>query len=158
VAKQTNGVEIFLREYPNVTYWLKGRQVLGAGNLILTTRRLIFLNRVALADWQLDKIRELSEAGFHQLTDFALKLHKNNFQIPLERISGVRLGLFPMFPFPRLCMRVHHQGPRKKSVPMETGFWFRIPILKGLVQLEITLVMGWIRAVKQATRARRGNF
>jgi hypothetical protein len=157
VTEQIGPAEVVLREYPSVTYWLKGRQALGAGNLILTTRRLIFLNRVALADWQLDRIRELSEAGFDQLADFVLKLHKNNFQIPLERVSSIRLGLFSMFPFPRLCMRVHYRGPRKRSVPMETGFWFRIPILKGLVQLEITLVLRWIRAVKQAARARQGS-
>ena len=63
--------EVVLREYPNATFWLEGRQPMGAGNLILTTRRLVFLHRVGLADSQIEKIQELSKAGVSQLTDFA---------------------------------------------------------------------------------------
>ncbi len=42
-GQETTG-EGVIKEYPKTTYWLEGRQVRAAGNLILTNRRLVFLN------------------------------------------------------------------------------------------------------------------
>ncbi|MBI2831930.1 MAG: hypothetical protein HYX79_06715 [Chloroflexi bacterium] len=150
----TSTKERVIKEYPNVTYWLDGRKIMGWGNLILTTERLIFLNRVVPEDWQTEKLQELNREGdFDKITEFALKLHKKNFQVPLASVTGVRMGVFSLIPIPKLCMRIQYQTARKKLV--ETGFWFRIPILKGLFQLEPPLVQGWINAVRAAVKKKQ---
>lgn len=153
--KSTSTNERTLKEYPNVTYWLEGRQVMGWGNLILTTERLIFLNRIAdMPEWQAKKLQQLSQKDdFAGIVEFTLKLHKKNFQIPLSSVTRVRTGVYAFFPFPKLCMRIQYLTPKKNL--METGFWFRIPILKGLVQLELTLVLGWIFAVRSAVKKKK---
>jgi hypothetical protein len=149
--KQKTNEERVIREYPNVTYWLDGSRAEGLGNLILTSKRLIFLNRVALEDWQMEKVRELSQdPDLQKILDFSMKLHKKNFEIPLSQVVRARMGILGFLPFPKLCMRIDHMTRRDNFEV--TGFWFRIPILKGLVQLEITLVWGWINAVNAALK------
>lgn len=141
-----------IKEYPNVTYWLEGRQVLGWGNLILTNERLLFLNRIPeLPDWQAEQARKLSAEGdFSKMVDFTLKLHKKNFQIPLSSITVVRMGVFTYIPLPKLCLRIQYLTPKRNQA--ETGFWFRIPILKGFVEIELQLVLGWIFSIKSAVK------
>jgi len=147
-------VEQVIKEYPNVTYWLDGNAVQGLGNLILTSERLIFLNRIDLKDWQLEKVQQLSRGGdLDKVIEFSLKLDKKNFQIQLAYVTNARMGLYSLLPFPRLCMRVQHLT--KKQNLAETSFWFRIPLLKGLVELEIVLVMGWISAVNAAAKKKQ---
>jgi hypothetical protein len=58
------------------------------------------------------------------------------------------MGLYSLFPFPRFCLRVQHLT--RKGDIIEAGFWFRIPLLKGLLELEPVLVLGWVNAVKSA--------
>jgi hypothetical protein len=141
--------ERVLKEYPNVTYWLEGRQVMGWGNLILTTERLIFLNRIDMVEWQAEKAQQLfKEGNLDKIVDFSLGLHKKNFQIPLSSLAGCKMGMASYFPFPRICMRLLY-SPGKKS-QADTNFLFRIPILKGIFQLEIVLVWSWIRDVRTA--------
>jgi hypothetical protein len=36
---------------------------------------------------------------------------------------------------------------------METGFWFRIPLYKGLTHVELGIILGWVRAIKAAVKA-----
>jgi amino acid transporter len=152
--KSSSTEERVFKEYPNLSLWLQGNMAQGAGNLILTAERLIFLNRVALEEWQLEKVQQLSREGdFDKVVEFSLKLHKKNFQILLSDVTNVRMGLFSLLPLPRLCMRIQHLT--KKDNLVETSFGFRIPLLKGLVELEITLVMGWITAVKTAVKRRQ---
>jgi hypothetical protein len=155
--KSSSIKEPVIKEYPNLTLWLEGNTAQGAGNLILTSERLIFLNRVALEEWQLEKLQQLSREGdFDRVVEFSLKLNKKNFQILLSDVTYVRMGLFSLLPLPRLCMRIQHLT--KKDNLLETSFGFRIPLLKGLVELEITLVMGWITAIKAAVKRKQQGF
>lgn len=147
-------MEQVIKEYPNVTYWLEGNVVRGVGNLILTSERLIFLNRVDLQEWQIEKARQLSSnEDLDKVIEFSLKLHKKNFQLPLDNVINARMGSYPFYLFPRLCMRIQH-FTRKQELA-ETSFWFRIPLLKGLVELEIVLVTLWIRAVNAAAKEKQ---
>jgi hypothetical protein len=149
VSKSTSNKEKVIKEYPNLSIWLDGNVVQGYGNLILTNDRLMFLNRVALEDWQLEKARELSsENDFNKIVEFTLKLHKKNFQIPLSSVTDIKMGIFSFFPLPRICMRIRHFT--KKQNLGETSFGFRIPLLRGFVEMELPLVMLWISAIKAA--------
>jgi len=148
--------EEVIKEYPNVTYWLEGRRVLGMGNLILTNERLIFLNRVVISEWQTENIRKLAREGAtDKLIEFGLALHKKNFQISLPAVIAVKLGLYSLLPFPRVCMRIYYKGAKKKI--KTTSFLFRIPLLKGLVQFDITTTGGWIIAINKAVKAKKST-
>jgi hypothetical protein len=141
-----------IREHPNITYWLEGKLALGKGNLILTSDRLIFLHKVQLTEVQKEQLLKLyKEAGFTESMEYAMKFHKNNFQIPLDNINTVSLGVFRYFPWPRFYMRVIYHG-NKKSSQMETGFFFRMAPSRMLFQLELTFVWGWVNIVKGAVR------
>lgn len=142
--------ESVIREYPNTTRWLEGQLILGAGNLILTTERLVFLNQVSIKEKQAQKLQELSEATTNRVLDYALTLHKNNFQIPLRAVTSARVGIFAYFPFPRFCLRIDYRSDRKQ---IETAsFMFTISILRGFYQLEIGIVMSWASAIKKVMK------
>ena len=147
--KSQSTEEQVIREYPNRTFWLEGKKLSGMGNLILTNKRLIFLNLVALEESQMKEAQQLlKENDLNKTIQHAIKLHKKNFQIPLSSITRVRMEMYKIFPFPRLCMRIRYL---KNGNPIDIGFWFRIPLLMGFKELEITLVAGWIYAVKNAS-------
>ena len=79
--KQPAPEEIVIKEYPRSTRWLEGQQVIGVGNLVLTDKRLVFLHEVVLSEEQIERLRKLSEgATVNRTIDFALTLHKKNFQ------------------------------------------------------------------------------
>ena len=79
--------EAVIKEHPHATYWLEGKQVRAAGNLLLTNQRLVFLRQVTLTKTQTQEIQRLTqEATTSELIQFALKLHKKNFQLPLSSI------------------------------------------------------------------------
>jgi hypothetical protein len=151
VNKAVDNQECTLKEYPNLTFWLEGGKMLGAGNLILTSKRLIFLHRIVMEDWQLARLQELNREGsYEKIIDFALKLDKRNFQMPLSSVYRASSGIYTWLPFPRMCMRIYHFG--KKDMLIETTFLFRIPMLKGFVEFEPLLVGGWVGAVKSALK------
>ena len=142
--------EIIIKEYPNSTRWVDGRDTIGTGNLILTSKRLIFLNGVKLSDKQIEQIRELSaKATTSRLINYALTLHKMNFQIPLSLVTWVRIGLYSLLPFPRPCLRIFCLGRNKEE---ELSFMFNIPLLKGIYQWEITTVWHWVSVINRALR------
>lgn len=144
--------ETALKEYPNSTRWLEGQQIIGVGNLILTNERLVFLHRVAPTNEQITYLRKLSAgATTNRMLDFALALHKKNFQIPLSSFISVKVGLYSLLPFPRPCLRIFYRSQKKKRVK-STSFMFTIPLLKGFFQLEITTVLGWTWMIKRALK------
>ena len=144
--------EIIIKEYPNSTRWVDGRDTIGTGNLILTSKRLTFLNRVELSDKQIERIHELSaKATTSRLIDYALTLHKMNFQIPLSSVTRVRIGLYSLLPLPRPCLRISYMSEKKRTIST-ASFMFTIPLLKGFFKFEITVVQGWIWMIKKVLR------
>ena len=146
--------EAVLKEYPNSTRWIDGRRLLGEGNLILTNERLVFLNRVVLSERQAEKVEELEGAPITEILDFALTLHKKNFQIPLSSIMAADRHRFALLPLPRYLLRVTYQGGRRQ-IEKTLSFIFTIPVLKGFFQLEITVVMGWVRMIRKMLKAKQ---
>ena len=141
-----------IKEYPKSSRWLKDKQVIGVGNLILTSERLVFLHQVVLSPRQTENIRKLSQTGkTNKILDFALTLHKRNFQVPLSSVISANMGRYSLFPFPRPYLRIFYRGGSKQKVKT-LSFMFTIPLLKGFFQLEITTVKGWARAINKAVR------
>lgn len=152
--------ERVIKEYPSSTRWMEGRKILGVGNLILTNKRLIFLNQVVLSDQQMEALKKISEGGdFDKITDYALDLHKNNFDVPLTSVISAKVGLFTILPFPRPCLRIFWANPKKKDQIKSASFMFTIPLLRGLFQFEIMDAISWVlrinRAVTQAKEVYR---
>lgn len=148
--------EVVIKEYPRSTRWLEGQQIIGVGNLILTNKRLVFLNQVILTNEQIENFRKLSEGvAVNRMTDFVLTLHKKNFQIPLSSLISVKVGLFSLLPFPRPCLRIFYRSQKKKERVKTASFMFTIPLLKGFFQLEITTVLGWVWMIRRAMRAKQ---
>ena len=146
--------EAVLKEYPNSTRWIEGHRILGEGNLILTNERLVFLNRVAVSERQNEKIKELEGAPINEILDFALTLHKKNFQIPLSSIIAADRARFALFPLPRFCLRITYlSGSKQKEKPLD--FMFTISVLRGFFQLEITIVSGWVRMIRKVLKAKQ---
>ena len=147
--------EAVLKEYPRSTRWMEEKQVIGAGNLILTTERLIFLHQVALTEKQSEHVRKLSEeATTSKLIDHALTLHKNNFQFPLSSITKAKTGLFSILPFPRPCLRISYISGKKKKMKT-VSFMFTIPLLKGFFQTEFATVKAWVLLINKAVRQKQ---
>ncbi len=142
--------EIVIKEYPRSTRWMEGQQIVGVGNLILTSRRLIFLHQVQLTDEKIKNMQAtLKDRTNDKMIDFALTLHKNNFQIPLTSVVSARMGLYSLLPLPRPCLRITYQ---KKGEIKSASFMFTIPLLRGFFQLEITDIMVWVGKIKRAMR------
>ena len=150
--KQPSSDEFILKEYPNSTRWLEGQRIIGAGNLILTSERLIFIHQIPISAEEIDRLRKLSATlTTRELIDLTLPFHKKNFQVPLSSVVAVKTGLFALLPFPRPCLRIFFQGAKNRQVNRLT-FMFTIPIWRGWFQLEITTVMGWVAAIRRALR------
>ena len=146
--------EAVIKEHRHATYWLEGKQVRAAGNLILTNQRLVFLRQVTLTEKQTQEIQRLAqEATTSELVQFALKLHKKNFQLPLSSIVTAKMGLLSVFPL-RPCLHVYYQSAGKKTKTL--SFMFTLPLLKRLLLSEFP-TLGWISAVKKAVKAKKAS-
>ena len=152
--EQPSSREVVIKEYPNSSRWVEGRRIVGEGNLILTSERLVFLNRAALSQWHAEKVQEMEAAPMSEVLDFALTLHKKNLQIPLSSVLSAdrcRIGFFPM---PRFYLRITYLGGSKRK-ERSAGFMFTIPLLKGIFQLEYTTVMGWVWMIRKILAAQQ---
>ena len=156
-SEQPSSREVVIKEYPNSTRWVEGKRIVGEGNLVLTSERLVFLNRAALSQGHAEKIKEMEAAPMSEVLDFALTLHKKNFQIPLSSVLSAdrcRIGLFPM---PRFYLRITYLGGSKRKEKSD-GFMFTIPLLKGIFQLEYTTVMGWVWMIRKVLAAKKQSI
>ena len=151
--KQSASEEVVIKESPNSTHLLEGNQVRAAGNLILTNRRLVFLRRVALTEKEIKNIQKLSqEVNQEKLIQFALTLHKKNFQIPLSSIVSAKLGSYFIFPSPPWHMRVAYRTASNKVKTI--NFRFTLPLFKRLLMSEFP-TLGWISAINKAVKTER---
>ena len=150
--------EIVVKEYPNSTRWLDGQQVIGAGNLILTSERLLFIHQVPLDEEDLERLQKLSgKMTASRMLDLALSLHKKNFQVLLSSVISVKTGLYSILPLPRPCLRIFYINEKKKGKTNELTFMFTIPLLKGFFQFEITTVQGWVWIIRKAVKRKQAT-
>lgn len=149
-SHQQASKEVVIKEHPHGTYWLEGNQVRAVGNLLLTNQRLVFLRQVNLTETQTKEIQRLArEAKTSELVQFALKLHKKNFQLPLSSIVTAKMGLLSIFPV-RPYLRVYYQSASKNTKTL--SFMFTLPFLKRLLLTDFPTI-GWINAIKRAVKA-----
>lgn len=142
--------EVVIREYPNSTYWIEGRQVIAMGNLVLTNKRLLFLKQVSLTPQEIEKVQKLSkEAATEKVLQFALSLHRRNLEVPLSSIISVKAGLYSIFPILNLYMRVVYKSASKKIKTV--SFKFRPPFLKRLLMSD-TPTLGWVWDIRKAMK------
>lgn len=150
--------EVVLKEYPHSTHWIEGQLVIGIGNLILTTERIVFLHQVALSDEEMERLQKVSaKSTTKDMIHLGISLHKKNFQFPLSSIIQVKTGLYSLLPFPRPCLRIFHRSSKKKRNMNTASFMFTIPLLKGLYQLEITTVKAWVRLINNAVKHKQAT-
>ena len=144
--------EFVIKEYPRSTLWLEGKLVRAAGNLVLTNQRLVFLKQVTLNENQTAEIQRLiQEASARELIQFALKLHKKNFHLPLSSIVTAKMGLLSIFPL-RPYLRVYYMSAGKKTKTV--SFMFTLPFLKRLLLSDFP-TLGWVNAIKKTVKVER---
>ncbi len=145
--------EVVIKQYPNSTHLLEGDQVRAAGNLILTNKRLVFLRQTALTEKEVENLQKLSQkANTEELIQFALTLHKKNFQIPLSSIVSAKLGFYFIFPSLQWYMRLSYRTASKNVKTL--SFRFTLPLFKRLLMSEFP-TLGWTRAIRKAVKAQR---
>ena len=150
--KQPASGEVVLKEYPSSTRWLEGQRVIGVGNLVLTSERLVFIHQIPISDEERERLRKLSaKITTREMIDLTLSFHKKNFQVPLSSVVSVKTGLFSLLPFPRPCLRIFFRSAKTQQINRLT-FMFTIPIWKGWFQLEVTTVMAWVTTIRRILR------
>lgn len=144
--------EIVIKEYPNTTRLLEEGFVV-VGNLILTNRRLVFLRQTELNEKEGEELQKVAkENNTERLIQFALTLHKRNFQIPLSSVITAKLSYHFVFPSLQTYMRLDYKTASKKDKSLY--FHFTLPIFKRLLMSEFP-TLGWVSAIKKALKAYR---
>ena len=151
--EQSASKERVIKEHPNITLWLENSQVRAAGNLVLTNERLVFLKQVAPSQKEIETLQQLSkEARTDKLIQFALGMHKKNFQIPLSSIVTAKTGFHFTFPFLNLRLRLFYRSASKKEKMLT--FQLKTPFMKVLFRSE-PLTMEWAGIIKKAVKNKK---
>jgi len=141
-------LEKVIKEHRRWTRWLESSTVAREGNLVLTNRRLMYLNRIAPNEEVSANIKKLADAAMEQVLDYAFTLNKKNFQIPLSEIKRIGVGVFTLYPYPRFCLTVSC-NPRKNEKTKTYAFQFRDAANKNMFKLQLTEDFRWAKAIKQ---------
>ena len=148
--------EIIIKEHPNFTHCRReGQSAKDVGNLILTNTRLVFLTRVMLHESKMERWQKLAKEGTAaEQIDFALTLHKKNFNIPLSLLSSVKCKLYFSFPFPSLIMQISYmKGGSKKKGGKTMIFQFKQSFLRLLFRKSmLPLTVEWVSSVREAIK------
>jgi len=141
--------ERIIKEHRKWTQWIQTPKKLRLGNLVLTNRRLIFLNIIQSSPEVTESIKKLADAPIEIVLNQAYKLNGDNFQIPLSDISGLKIGAYNWTPIPHVCLSVVYYDPKKSQNRM-VAFQFIRPYKQTILKPEIILLIDWIRAIKKA--------
>jgi chromate transport protein ChrA len=148
-AGQDENLETIIRQHRRWTRLVEGSRPIGAGSLILTNRRLLFLHRIESSPDVSASIKKLADAPIEMVLDHALTLHKSSFQIPLSSIMQV--GIFTLFgfPFPRFCLSVLYLAG-KKLAPYTAAFQFGKSPSDMFPKPQVIVDWSWKRAIRRA--------
>ena len=129
--------------------WIQTPRKLRLGNLVLTNRRLIFLNIIQSGPEVDASIKKLADAPMETVLNYAYKLNPDNFQIPLSAIAGLKIGAYNWTPIPHVCLSVvYYDGSSTRS--RMAAFQFIRPYKQTILKPQIVLLFEWIRAIKKA--------
>ena len=121
--------ERIIKEHRKWTQWIQTPKKLRLGNLVLTNRRLMFLNVIQSSPEVTESIKKLADAPMEVVLNHAFKLNGDNFQIPLSAIAGLKIGAYNWTPIPH------------------------VPYKQTIFKPEIILLFEWIREIKKAIRS-----
>ncbi|MGP8079058.1 MAG: hypothetical protein ACLPVI_00920 [Dehalococcoidales bacterium] len=141
--------ERIIKEHRKWTQWIQTPRKLRLGNLVLTNRRLIFLNIIQSSPEVNESIKKLADAPIEIVLNQAFKLNGDNFQIPLSAIAGLKIGAYNWTPIPHVCLSVVYydgKNPQNRMV----AFQFIRPYKQTILKPQIILLFDWIRAIKKA--------
>jgi hypothetical protein len=141
--------EIIIKEHRKWTQWIQTPKKLRLGNLVLTNRRLIFLNIIQSSPEVTDSIKKLADAPIEIVLNQAFKLNGDNFQIPLSAVAGLKIGAYNWTPIPHVCLSVVFYDGKKPQSRM-VAFQFIRPYKQTILKPEIILLFEWIRTIKKA--------
>jgi hypothetical protein len=148
---QNTEAERIIKEHRRWTQWIENRRAMWHGNLVLTNHRLIFLHKIQSSPNVTDNIKKLADAPIENVLDYAFKLNRNNFQIPLSLIGDVSVGVFSWNPFPRVCLKVTYFDG-KHPVGKRTAFHFLRPFKQIILNPQLFVDIGWVRTIKKAIK------
>jgi len=136
--------EQVLKEHPNYTvYFRQICKVCGVGNLILTNRRLTFLNRIALSEEQIEHVKKLAQDGsVSKSVDYVLSLDSRNFEVPLKLIQSVGLRLSVL----GFALQVTYRDKSGRSDVIK--FKFKPSMMERLIKF-VSHENAWKKAIKR---------
>ena len=148
---QNTEPEIIIKEHRKWTQWIQTPRNLRLGNLVLTNRRLIFLHKIDSSPEVKDNIKKLADAPIRSVLNYAFTLDKNNFQMPLSNIIGLKIGAYNWTPIPHVCLSIVYVDGKYLTNRM-VAFQFIRPYKQTIFKPQFMLVIEWIRTIKQAIK------
>ena len=143
--------EKIIKEHRKWTQWIEHPRALRLGNLVLTNRRLIFLHQIQSSPDVKDNIKKLADAPTETVLNYAFSLNRSNFQIPLSAIGKIRIGAFNWMPLPHVCLSViYFDG--KHTASKLASFQFIRPIKQTILNPQLFVDIGWVRAINKAMK------
>jgi hypothetical protein len=141
--------ERIIKEHRKWTQWIQTPRKLRLGNLVLTNRRLIFLNIIQSGPEVAASIKKLADAPMETVLNHAYAMNPDNFQIPLSAVAGLKIGAYNWTPIPHFCLSIVYfdgKNPQQRMV----AFQFIRPYKQTILKPQIILLIDWIRAIKKA--------
>jgi len=141
--------EAIIKEHRKWTQWIQTPRKLRLGNLVLTNRRLIFLNIIQSGPEVEASIRKLADAPMETVLNHAFKMNNDNFQMPLSAVAGLKIGAYNWTPIPHFCLSIVYfdgSSPRSRMA----AFQFIRPYKQTILKPQIVLLFEWIRTIKKA--------
>jgi len=143
--------ERIIKEHRKWTQWIQTPRKLRLGNLVLTNRRLIFLNVIHSGPEVDASIKKLADAPMETVLNHAYKMNPDNFQVPLSNISGLKIGAYNWTPIPHVCLSIVYYDGRDTRSRM-VDFQFIRPYKQTIFKPQIFLLFEWIRTIKKAVQ------
>jgi hypothetical protein len=148
--------ERIIKEHRKWSQWIETPRALRLGNLVLTNRRLMFLHLIQSSPEVSNNIKKLADAPTESVLNYAFTLNRDNFQIPLSAIAGLKLGAYNWTPIPHVCLSVVFFNGKSLTSRM-VAFQFIRPYKQTILKPQLFLIIDWIRTIKAAIKNAEDN-
>jgi len=143
--------EKIIKEHRKWTQWIQTPRKLRLGNLVVTNHRIIFLNTISSSPEVTENIKKLADSPTESVLNYAFTLNRDNFQIPLSNVVGLKLGAYNWTPIPHFCLSIVFVDGKTINTRM-AAFQFIRPYKQTILKPQIFLVLDWIRVIKLAIK------
>ena len=103
-----------------------------------------------------NNIKKLADAPTESVLNYAFTLNRDNFQIPLSAIAGLKLGAYNWTPIPHVCLSVVFFNGKSLTSRM-VAFQFIRPYKQTILKPQLFLIIDWIRTIKAAIKNAEDN-